>query len=155
MIFKLGCKINRNPDRQGSNRYGIRERVGEVWPSDKVFDWCEPRHFIIHPSIHTSIHASIHPSMHPPIHPSIHPSNHASIHASIHPFIHPCIHVGARCNSVVRAFTHGAMGRRIDPSWAISRSSQCSTTGVTKVVVCIILCLMTHIKKKIAANRKG
>ena len=35
-----------------------------------------------------------------------------------------CIHVdrhaynkGARCSSVVRAFTYGAMGRRIDPSW--------------------------------------
>ena len=26
-------------------------------------------------------------------------------------------HWGARCSSVVRAFTHGAMGRRIDPSW--------------------------------------
>ena len=24
---------------------------------------------------------------------------------------------GARCSSVVRAFTHDAMGRRIDPSW--------------------------------------
>ena len=24
---------------------------------------------------------------------------------------------GARCGSVVRAFAHGAMGRRIDPSW--------------------------------------
>ena len=24
---------------------------------------------------------------------------------------------GARCRSVVRAFAHGAMGRRIDPSW--------------------------------------
>ena len=24
---------------------------------------------------------------------------------------------GARCRSMVRAFTHGAMGRRIDPSW--------------------------------------
>ena len=24
---------------------------------------------------------------------------------------------GARCSSVLRAFTHGAMGRRIDPSW--------------------------------------
>ena len=33
----------------------------------------------------------------------------------------------------------------IDPSWwthrAISRSSQCSTTGVTKAVVCVILCV--------------
>ena len=30
-----------------------------------------------------------------------------------------CIHIimGARCTSVVRAFAHGAMGRRIDPSW--------------------------------------
>ena len=26
-------------------------------------------------------------------------------------------YVGARCSSVVRAFAHGAMGRRIDPSW--------------------------------------
>ena len=24
---------------------------------------------------------------------------------------------GARCSSVVRAFAHGAMGNRIDPSW--------------------------------------
>ena len=24
---------------------------------------------------------------------------------------------GARCSSVVRAFAHGAMGRRFDPSW--------------------------------------
>ena len=27
------------------------------------------------------------------------------------------IHGGARCSSVVRAFAHGAMDRRIDPSW--------------------------------------
>ena len=26
-------------------------------------------------------------------------------------------HHGARCSSVVRAFAHGAMGHRIDPSW--------------------------------------
>ena len=30
--------------------------------------------------------------------------------------------------------------------WAISRSSQCSTTGVTKAVVCVILSGMVHIK---------
>ena len=24
---------------------------------------------------------------------------------------------GARCSSVVREFAHGAMGRRVDPSW--------------------------------------
>ena len=29
----------------------------------------------------------------------------------------PIIPGGARCSSVVRAFAHGAMGRRIDPSW--------------------------------------
>ena len=44
---------------------------------------------------------------------------------------------------MVRAFAHGAMGRRIDPTrWthsAFSRSSQCPTTGVTKAVVCVIL----------------
>ena len=42
------------------------------------------------------------------------------------------------------AFAHGAMGRRIDPSRGgpivlFLRSSQCSTTGVTKAVVCAIL----------------
>ena len=45
---------------------------------------------------------------------------------------------------VVRAFAHGAMGRRIDPLWGgpielFSRSNQCFTTGVTKAVVCAIL----------------
>ena len=52
---------------------------------------------------------------------------------------------------MVRAFAHGAMGRRIDPSWwthwAISRSSQCPMTGVTKDMVCAILCGMMHIKE--------
>ena len=28
-----------------------------------------------------------------------------------------CSVVGARCSSMVRAFAHGAMGRRINPSW--------------------------------------
>ena len=28
-----------------------------------------------------------------------------------------CHKYGARCSSVVRAFAHSAMGRRIDPSW--------------------------------------
>ena len=50
---------------------------------------------------------------------------------------------GARCSSVVRAFAQGVMGHRIDPSWwthwAISRSSQCSTTGVIKAMVCVNL----------------
>ena len=34
------------------------------------------------------------------------------------------LHRGARCSSVVRAFAHGAMGRRIDPSW---RGARCSS----------------------------
>ena len=29
----------------------------------------------------------------------------------------PALQKGARCSSVVRAFAHGAMGPRIDPSW--------------------------------------
>ena len=60
--------------------------------------------------------------------------------------MHTALHIhalGARCSSVVRAFAHGMMGRRIDPSWwthwAISGSSQCSTTGITKAVVCVML----------------
>ena len=28
-----------------------------------------------------------------------------------------CLITGARCSFVVRAFAHGAMGRRINPSW--------------------------------------
>ena len=45
---------------------------------------------------------------------------------------------------MVRAFAHGAMGRRIDPSWGgpielFLVSAIASTTGVTKAVVCIIL----------------
>ena len=54
-----------------------------------------------------------------------------------------CLRRVARCSFMVRAFAHGAMGRRIDPSWwthwTISRSIQCSTTGVTKAVVYVIL----------------
>ena len=47
---------------------------------------------------------------------------------------------------MVRAFDDGAMGRWIYPSWGgpielfLSQcSSQCSMTGVTKAVVCVIL----------------
>ena len=31
--------------------------------------------------------------------------------------LHSTFLLGARCSSVIRAFAHGAMGRRIDPSW--------------------------------------
>ena len=44
---------------------------------------------------------------------------------------------------MISLMTLGAMCRWIDPSWwthwAISRVSQCYTTGVTKAVVCVIL----------------
>ena len=54
------------------------------------------------------------------------------------------------CSSVVIVFAHDAMGRRIDPSWwthsAISCSSQCSMTGASTAVVCVILSGMMHIR---------
>ena len=34
--------------------------------------------------------------------------------------VHVFAQQGVRCSSVVRAFAHGAMGRRIDPSWGES-----------------------------------
>ena len=44
---------------------------------------------------------------------------------------------------MVKAFSHGAMGRQIDPSWwthwAIYCSSHAPSTGVTKVVIYVIL----------------
>ena len=43
-----------------------------------------------------------------------------------------------------RVFTHGAMGHWINPS-AISCSSQCSTTGATKAMVCYLVYRMIHI----------
>ena len=49
---------------------------------------------------------------------------------------------------MVRAFAHGAMGRRIDPLWwTISCSNQCAMTGVRNVVVCAIQSGMMHIKE--------
>ena len=39
------------------------------------------------------------------------------ISATIKQWILAPYNTGARCRSVVRAFAHGAMGRRIDPSW--------------------------------------
>ena len=42
---------------------------------------------------------------------------------------------------MVRAFAHGAMGRRIDPSWGgpIELFLVPASAGVTKAVVCAIL----------------
>ena len=49
--------------------------------------------------------------------------------------------MGARCSSVVRAFAHGAMGRRIDPSLGepIELFLVPATTGVPKAEVCATL----------------
>ena len=35
----------------------------------------------------------------------------------IYIYMYIYIYRGARCTSVVRVFTHGVMGHRIDPSW--------------------------------------
>ena len=59
---------------------------------------------------------------------------------------------------MVRAFAHGVMGRRIDPSWGgpielfLVPASQCSTTGVTKAVICVMLTVVhTDIVAHVAA----
>ena len=56
---------------------------------------------------------------------------------------------GARCSSMVRAFAHGAMGRRIDPSWGgpIELFLVPATTGVTNAMVCAILSVGWCIEK--------
>ena len=67
----------------------------------------------------------------------------------------------APSSSVVRVFAHGAMGRRIDPSWggthwATSRSSQCSTTWCNKGCgMCYPVCGMMHIKEPLLLIRKS
>ena len=57
--------------------------------------------------------------------------------------VHHLCFVGARCSSVVRAFTHGAMGHRIDPSWGgpieLFLIPASDPRLVTKAVVCAIL----------------
>ena len=66
------------------------------------------------------------------------------IDVCMYAYMYVCIYANMYvCMYVYLCMYHGAMGRRIDPSWwthwAISRSSQCPTTGVTKTVVCVIL----------------
>ena len=61
-------------------------------------------------------------------------------------------------SSMVRVFAYGAMCHWINPSWwihwAISHSSHCSTTGVTKAVY-VLFCLWDEAcKRTLAANRK-
>ena len=63
-----------------------------------------------------------------------------------------CVCVCVRVR-VVTEFTHGAMDRRIDPSWwphcAISRSSQCFYDWFNKGRgMCYPVCVVMHIYKK-------
>ena len=48
------------------------------------------------------------------------------------------MNLGVRCSSMARAFAHGAMGHRIDPSWwthsAIFRSSRCTQNILFMVI---------------------
>ena len=58
---------------------------------------------------------------------------------------------------MVRAFAHGAMGRRIDPSWGgpIELFLVSATTVVTNAVVCAILSVgWCAYKRTLAFNRK-
>ena len=60
---------------------------------------------------------------------------------------------GARCSSVVRSFAHGAMGRRIDPSWGWAPLSYFSFQPVLHNWrnkgrgMCYTVCGMVHIKE--------
>ena len=56
---------------------------------------------------------------------------------------------GARCSSVVRAFAHGAMGRRINPSWGGSIEL------FPRLVWYVLSCLWDDAyKRTLASNRK-
>ena len=66
---------------------------------------------------------------------------------------------GARCSSVIRAFAHGAMGRRIDPSWG--RPIELFLVPASALHwcnkgcgMCYPVCGVVHIKKNLAVNRK-
>ena len=62
---------------------------------------------------------------------------------------------GARCSSVVRAFAHGATGRRIDPSWGVDPLSYFSFQPVFHDWcnkgrgMCYPVCGMMHIQESL------
>ena len=67
--------------------------------------------------------------------------------------------VGARCSSVVIAFAHGAMGRRIDPSWGgpikLFLDPASAQRLVTQRPWYVLSCLCDDAyKRTLAANRK-
>ena len=53
--------------------------------------------------------------------------------------------MGVRYSSVVRAFAHGAMGRRIDPSWG--GSIELFLDPASGRGICYPVCGMVHIKE--------
>ena len=66
---------------------------------------------------------------------------------------------GARCSSLVRVFTHGAMGRRIDPSWDGLIEVFLVPASVPQLVyqrLWYVLSCLWHgaYKRTLAANRK-
>ena len=66
----------------------------------------------------------------------------------------------ARCSSVVRAFAHGAMGRRIDPSWGgpneLIRFQPVLHDWCNKGrAMCYPVCGMMHIKEPLLLIRKS
>ena len=66
---------------------------------------------------------------------------------------------GARCSSVVRAFAHGAMGRRIDPSWGEPVELFLVPASAPRMVYqrpwYVLFCLWdSAYKRTVAVNRK-
>ena len=67
--------------------------------------------------------------------------------------------IGARCSSVVRAFAHGAMGCRIDPSWGGPIELNLVPASAPRLVEqrpwYVLSCLWDGAyKRTLAANRK-
>ena len=60
---------------------------------------------------------------------------------------------------MVRAFAHGVLGRRIDPSWSgpIELFLVPASAGVTKAMhgMCYHVCGMMHIKEPFLLNEKS
>ena len=56
-------------------------------------------------------------------------------------FSRTCVHCRKLCGKSIRSWSNGSLDQSITgwTHWAISRSSQCFKTGVTKAVVCAIL----------------
>ena len=67
--------------------------------------------------------------------------------------------MGARCSSVVRAFAHGAMGCRIDPSWDVPIELFLIPASAPKCNkgrgMCYHICGMVHIKEPLLLIRKN